>query len=72
MKPIILEFKEAVIRYFKDEEDFCLFLKEPTTAFDGKSPEDWLLHSRRSDRLDFAIDTVRQMKTLVGYIGDHN
>ena len=65
MSNIVLQFKEAVLSYFKDENEFINFLKESTTAFGGQSPEGWLLYSRRKDRLDFAIKTVIQVKTRI-------
>jgi len=65
MKSIIQKFKKSVIKHFKDESEFESFLKEETSAFGGKSPEDWLLHSRRKDRLSFSIQTVIELKTKV-------
>jgi hypothetical protein len=70
---ILEEFKNSVIQYFDSEAEFEIFLNTPEHFWGSPakipeqfySPKEWLLKSRRPDRLNYAIRTVIELKTSV-------
>ena len=64
---IIDQFKQLVISYFDNESSFELFLITSSTALGDKSPKQFLLESNRSDKLEFAVETVKQLKATMDF-----
>lgn len=68
MSKILVEFKNRVFNLFDSEEEWLTFLKTESSAFGGKSPEAFILKSRRADRLEFAIETVKSLKNTYMFV----
>lgn len=66
---ILIDFKNAVGHLFESDEEYNLFLNTPEHWFSSsnldQTPKEWLLYSRRKDRLDYAIRTVIELKSTV-------
>lgn len=66
---IIKNFKDQVISLFESEEEFNKFLYTPdhiwSSTGDDKTPYYWLVKGRRPDRLEYAVRTVKELKSTV-------
>lgn len=74
--PVLQKFHDTVIHLFADEAEFLKFLDTPEHWWGSpdklphqcRTCRQWLMRSRRTDRLDYAIRLVQELKTTVAVI----
>ncbi len=71
---ILTDFKAQVREFFSSEEEMNTFLTTPSHIFgqnknhEDLTPKEWLLFSRRKDRLQYAVNAVKELKTYIGFL----